>query len=119
MTMLRRFILLAALLTSATASYGSAGQDLSQVAPYPKVVIYTAPWCKSCNAAKEFFVTNNIPFVKKDVDGNDRYLEEMADRYKSRAVPVIVIGRDQKVLKGFVPELFQQAFREVLTASGK
>jgi len=53
------------------------------------------------------------------VAADDRYLEEMADRYKSRAVPVIVIGRDQKVLKGFVPELFQKAFRDVLAATGK
>lgn len=89
------------------------------IAPYPKVVIYTTPWCTSCNAAKEYFFRNNIPFVKKDIDANASFLDEMSDKYKSRSVPLIVIGRDQKVLRGFVPDIFQKAFSEVLAANNK
>ena len=38
----------------------------------------------------------------------------MTTKYKSRAVPVIVIGNDEKVLKGFIVEAFQMAVREVM-----
>lgn len=89
------------------------------VIPHPKIVIYTAPWCSSCNAASEYFYRNRIPFVKKDIDYDDRYLEEMTAKYKSRAVPLIVIGKDQKVLRGFVPEMFQRALKEVLLTGSR
>lgn len=112
-------IAVVALLSIVSAAHAAASSGHDQIVPYPRVVLYSTPWCNSCNAAKDYFLKNNIPFVKKDVDANDSYLEEMAERYKSRAVPVIVIGRDQKVLKGFVPELFHKAFREVLVANDK
>jgi glutaredoxin 3 len=38
----------------------------------------------------------------------------MTSRYRSSAVPVIVIGNDEKVLKGFVVEAFQMAVRDVI-----
>jgi glutaredoxin len=111
-------LLLLLLLAPQPASHASIAGGQS-IAPYPKVVIYTTPWCTSCTAAKEYFLKNNIPFVKKDIDANDRYLDEMTGKYKSRSVPLIVIGRDQKVLHGFIPELFQQAFRDVMTTSSR
>ncbi|WP_243375126.1 glutaredoxin domain-containing protein [Geotalea sp. SG265] len=100
---------------SGQASTGAA----EQVAAFPRVVLYTAPWCANCTAAKEYLARNNIPFVKKDIADNGRYLEEMTTRYKSRAVPVIVIGNDQKVLRGFIRESFQRAFAEVCAAKAK
>jgi len=112
-------LVLLLLLVSFKPGIHAATTGSQAIAPYPKVVIYTTPWCTSCNAAKEYFLRNNIPFVKKDIDANDRYLDEMTDKYKSRAVPLIVIGRDQKVLRGFVPDMFQKAFSEVLAANSK
>lgn len=98
----------------AAASPDTSGNRTSAASRYPKIEIYTAPWCKSCAAASEYLTSNNIPFVKKDVFSNASYMDEMTTRYKSRAVPVIVIGNDEKVLKGFIVEAFQMAVREVL-----
>jgi glutaredoxin 3 len=81
---------------------------------YPKIEIYTAPWCKSCSEASAYLTKNNIPFLKKDVFANEAYMDEMTSRYRSSAVPVIVIGNDEKVLKGFVVEAFQMAVRDVI-----
>jgi glutaredoxin len=84
---------------------------------YPSIVIYTAPGCKSCKAASDYLVANEIPFTKKDVSANEAFLEEMSEKYRCSAVPLIVIGNGQKVLKGFVPEAFQLAVREVMIKS--
>ncbi|HEY6008026.1 MAG TPA: glutaredoxin domain-containing protein [Geobacteraceae bacterium] len=123
MNTLIRFLILVTMVINATSvcaaantvPNGSQGKPASAAAArYPEVVIYTAPWCTSCTAAKEYLTMNSIPFTKKDVSANDAYLEEMEARYKSRAVPIIVIGRDERVLRGFVPEAFQRAVRDVL-----
>jgi glutaredoxin-like YruB-family protein len=102
--------------TKAGASESQGKPAVSTTARYPEVVLYTTPWCASCNAAKEYLTKNGIPFTKKDVSTNDDYLEEMETRYKSRAVPIIVIGKDEKVLRGFVQEAFQRAVRDVLAS---
>ena len=59
--------------------------------------------------------SNRIPFTRKDIVQNPDYLEELSQKYRIRAVPVIVIGNDEKVLRGYVQEAFQQAVRDVLT----
>ena len=119
MKMIRIALVIAGLLVVPVLGSASALHDDLRVVPYPKIVLYSAPWCKSCNAAKDYFLRNNIPFVKKDIAVDERYLEEMAAKYRSSAVPVIVIGRDQKVLRGFVPEMFNKAFGEVLAANSR
>ena len=114
-----KIILIVTLLAVLTVGsvYASTNNANERVIAYPRVVLYSAPWCTSCNAAKDYLTKNHIPFVKKDVSVDDKYLEEMSNRYKSRAVPVIVIGNDQKVLRGFVQEVFSKAFLEVLAAN--
>jgi glutaredoxin len=80
----------------------------------PKIDLYTQPGCKSCTAASDYMTSNKIPFTKKDIAENPDYLEELSHKYRTRAVPVIVIGNDEKVLRGYVQEAFQLAVREVL-----
>jgi len=105
-------LLSAVLLVDATFSFAAASSP-DIVAAYPRVVVYSTPWCVSCNAAKDYLKKNNIPFIGKDVDANPRFMDELSDKYRISAVPVIIIGRDQKVLRGFVPEVFSKAFKEV------
>ncbi len=57
---------------------------------------------------------NNIPFTKKDVDLNEDYMQELSTQYKINAVPVIVIGNNDKVLRGFNRDLFDKAVKEVM-----
>lgn len=78
---------------------------------YPKIVLYSVAWCPHCKEAKEYFTANNIPFINKDVELDDKAMEELTKKYKSQGVPVIVIG-DKKVIKGFNPEMFEKAVKE-------
>ncbi|MBT1075923.1 glutaredoxin domain-containing protein [Geobacter grbiciae] len=80
---------------------------------YPKVVLYSVAWCPHCKEAKEYFTRNNIPFINKDVELDEKAMDELTKKYKSQGVPVIVIGDDKKVLKGFNPELFEKAVKEI------
>lgn len=86
----------------------------SAKASYPRIEVYTTPGCKSCRTAREYMTANGIPFTTKDVSENEAYLDEMSERYRCSSVPLIVIGDGAKVLRGFVPEAFQLAVREVL-----
>ena len=80
---------------------------------YPKIVLYSVAWCPHCKEAKEYFTKNNIPFINKDVELDDKAMDELTKKYKSQGVPVIVIGDDQKVLKGFYVKNFEKALKEV------
>ncbi|MBJ6724327.1 glutaredoxin family protein [Geomesophilobacter sediminis] len=109
----RRTIMIAlhafAALTFAHAAFAAAPQPEK----VPKVVLYTAWYCDSCKAAGEYMAQRHIPFVKKDVDLNENYMQELSTRYKINAVPVIVIGNDDKVLRGFNRDVFDRAVKEV------
>jgi glutaredoxin-like YruB-family protein len=84
---------------------------------YPKIVLYSVSWCPHCKAAKEYFTRKNIPFINKDVQLDSNAMEEVTGKYKSDGVPVIVIGDDQEILKGFSIEKFNDALAKV--KSGK
>lgn len=79
---------------------------------YPKIVLYSVAWCPHCKEAKEYFTTRNIPFINKDVELDEKALEELTKKYKSQGVPVIVLD-DRKVIKGFSPEGFEKAVKEI------
>jgi len=87
----------------------------AEVKKYPAVVLYSVAWCPHCRAAKEYLTKNNIPFTNKDVEIDEKAMEELTGKYKSQGVPVIVIGtgKDEVVLKGFTPELFEGSVKKV------
>ena len=117
-------LILALTLLLAAVPGWSASADLPQSAvkpgahasqKYPKIVLYSVSWCPHCKEAKEYFTAKNIPFINKDVELDDKAMEELTGKYKSQGVPVVVLGNDQKVIKGFSPALFEKAVKEVQT----
>ena len=82
-------------------------------ANYPKIVLYSTSWCPHCSEARNYFNSKGIPFTERDVEEDDSAMEDVKTKYKSRGVPVIVIGNDQKILKGFQPATFESAVKEV------
>ena len=80
---------------------------------YPKIVLYSVSWCPHCKAAKEYLTSRDIPFINKDVELDEKAMEELTEVYKSQGVPVIVIGDNAKVVRGFTPEMFEKAVKEV------
>ncbi len=81
---------------------------------YPRIVAYTVSWCPHCRAAKEYMTQHDIPFINKDVEMDAKAMEELTGKYQSQGVPVIVIGtgKDEIVLKGFTPELFEESLKK-------
>jgi glutaredoxin 3 len=110
MKIVNRILLLCAL--SATAL--TCGVPAAGAGTYPKIVLYTAWYCNSCKAAGDYLTQNHIPFTKKDVDLNEEYLQELSRIYRINAVPVIVIGNNDKVLRGFNRDVFDKAVQEVM-----
>ena len=76
---------------------------------FPKIVLFSTSWCPHCKAAKEYFTSNNIPFINRDVELDSEALELLSGKYKSQGVPVIVIGEDAEVIKGFDQTRFERA----------
>ncbi len=83
----------------------------------PKIVLYSVAWCSHCKEAKEYFTKNNIPFINKDVELDSAAMDELATRYTNEGdtvkVPVIVIGNDERILRGFKQDEFEKAVAEV------
>lgn len=85
---------------------------------YPKIVIYTVAWCPHCRELKEYLTSRNIPFIARDVELEPAAMDELVQKYKTYGVPVVVIGNDQEVIKGFTGELFEKALARVRAAKG-
>jgi len=64
-----------------------------------KVTIYSTPTCTYCNAAKEFFTANNVPFENFDVSSDLEKRQEMITKSGQMGVPVIFI--DDELVVGF------------------
>lgn len=117
-----RLITIASLFSLTFAGFATAGTDslqsplkpaIAQATSYPKIVLYSTSWCPHCKQAKEYFTRNNIPFINRDVELDNAALDDLTKKYKSQGVPVIVIGNDEKVLKGFNQGMFEKAVNEV------
>lgn len=80
---------------------------------YPKITLYSVSWCPHCQAAKEYFAQHNIPYINKDVELDDDAMAELTKKYKSQGVPVLVIGKDEVILKGFDQQKFEKAIKDV------
>ena len=87
--------------------------DAATASKYPMIVLYSTSWCPHCKAVKEYFTKTNIPFINRDVELDQAAMYDLTEKYQSHGVPVIVIGNDQKILKGFDQEKFQKALKEV------
>lgn len=81
---------------------------------YPLIVLYSVSWCPHCRETKEYLTKNNIPFINRDVEVDDEAMGDLTGKYKSTGVPVIVFnsGKDEVVLKGFTPELFEESLKK-------
>jgi glutaredoxin-like YruB-family protein len=88
-------------------------QNPAATKSYPKIVLYSTSWCPHCREAKEYLTSHNIPFINRDVELDPSAMTALTVTYKSQGVPVIVIGNDARVLKGFNRDIFEKAVSEV------
>lgn len=64
--------------------------------------IFTQPGCGYCTELKAYLNKHNIPFEDKDITKDKGARDELLNKYKVRATPLIVYG--EKTLIGFKPD---------------
>ena len=81
---------------------------------FPAVVLFSVAWCPHCKAAKEYLTANNIPFINRDVELDQKAFEDLTLKYDSQGVPLLVIGsgKNEVVMRGFSPEQFQESLKK-------
>jgi glutaredoxin 3 len=84
---------------------------VARTAPYPKIVLYSTSWCPHCREAREYFTARDIPFVELDVETDEEAMDALFTKYATKRVPLVVIGDDEAIIKGFTPEMFENALR--------
>jgi len=70
----------------------------------PIVTLYAARWCKACVAARQYLVSNRIPFTVKDIEkdpSSARELKQKASRFGIQADRVPVLEVRGRLLIGF------------------
>ncbi len=113
------FLLVALFAFTCQADETLAGQqstvkpESEQAKKYPRIVLYTVSWCPHCREAVEYLTSHDIPFTNRDVEQDDQAMKDLTEKYESTAVPVIVIGKDEKVIKGFNREKFEKVLKEM------
>ena len=80
---------------------------------YPKIVIYTVAWCPHCRKLKEYLTSRNIPFINRDVELDAAAMLDLEVKYNSRGVPIVVIGDNEEVIKGFNAEKLEALVQKV------
>jgi glutaredoxin-like YruB-family protein len=116
----KSLVILALMLSAAVCSAGEPAATQSTINPaathpqkYPKVVLFSVSWCPHCKEAKEYFTKNNIPFINRDVELDPSAMEILTGKYKSQGVPVVVLGDDKVIIKGFSKERFEKAVQDL------
>ena len=64
-----------------------------------KVIVYSAPWCAFCHAAKAYFDKLGVKYTDKDVEKDPSAGMEAVTKSQQRGIPVIDI--DGEIIIGF------------------
>lgn len=76
-----------------------------------KVVIYGASWCHTCDKARRYFRTNNIPYVSYDVE-RSRVGKMDFKLLRGKSVPIIIVGNRR--MNGFTVPRFESLYQQYL-----
>lgn len=103
-------------ITSRRAPEG--GDDAAEKNP---VVLYAVPKCSSCDEARKYLKSRNVPFAEKNVEGNVKLQQELKQKAGGLSVPTILVGT--KVLNGYLEsllagELDQAGYPKIGAADG-
>lgn len=64
-----------------------------------QVIVYSAPWCGFCHAAKQYLSSIGVEYVEKNVDADPKYAAESVEKSGQMGIPVIDIDGD--IVVGF------------------
>ena len=75
-----------------------------------KIIVFTQPDSLPCEAVKLFLKDRNVKFEVRCVTDDEDALHELAEKYKSRSIPTVVI--DDEVVIGFDPERLDELLEQ-------
>jgi glutaredoxin len=78
----------------------AASEEAAQKNP---VVLYAVPKCPSCDTARTYLKSRNVPFADKNVESDPKLQQELKEKAGSLSVPTILVGT--KVLSGYLESL--------------
>jgi glutaredoxin len=81
----------------------------------PIAILYRTSWCRACESARQYLVSNRIPFTSKDIEKDAsaaRELAQKASRFEISAdrVPILdvrgrlLVGYDETRMDGFLAD---------------
>ncbi len=79
------------------------------------LTIYTQPTCGYCSELKDYLKKHNIDYEEKDITKDRSAWDELVNKYKIRATPLIVIG--EKTIVGFNPDEIQKTLSSQAAAA--
>lgn len=83
-----------------------AGEDDGSAAEASDVIVYGASWCHACRSAAEYFRSQNVPFVERDIEAEPGARAEM--QAKARAAGVQPSGIPVIDVRGTIVTGFDQ-----------
>jgi glutaredoxin-like YruB-family protein len=83
----------------------------------PELTIYTQPTCGYCNELKDYLKKHNIRYEEKDITKDRSAFDDLVNKYKIRATPLVVYG--EKTVVGFNPDEIQKLLGEPQTAEAR
>jgi len=74
------------------------------------IIVYSAPWCAFCHAAKEYFDRLGVKYEDRNVEQNPAWAQESVEKSGQMGIPVIDI--DNQIIIGFDRPRIDNALRE-------
>jgi len=56
------------------------------------VIIYGAEWCPPCHVTKDYLTKHGIEYDYRNIEENEQYMQEAAEKSGANAIPVIDIN---------------------------
>ena len=81
------------------------------------LTIYTQPSCGYCNELKDYLKKHGIAYRERDITKDRSAFEDLVNKYKIRATPLIVHG--EQVVVGFNPDEIQKMLKTPEAAEAK
>ena len=81
------------------------------------LTIYTQPSCGYCKELKDFLKRHDIHYEEKDITMDRSAFDEMVNKYKIRATPLLVYGK--MIVVGFNPDEIEKMLSGQQAAEAK
>ncbi len=81
----------------------------------PIAILYRTSWCKACNSARRYLVSNLVPFVSKDIEKDPSAAKELAQKASRSGITAdrvpmldvrgrLLVGYDERRMDGLLAD---------------